>query len=95
MNQSQNTATEQDYILFAEITQLRAENPGYQAIDCFDGMVVSWSIGTSPDAELVNGMLNAAIETVANNADQPIVHPEREQRLKPFHKFSPARSSGF
>jgi transposase InsO family protein len=34
-------------------------------IDCFDGMVVSWSIGTSPDAELVNGMLDAAIETVA------------------------------
>ncbi len=22
-------------------------------IDCFDGMVVSWSIGTRPDAELV------------------------------------------
>ncbi|MFP3508027.1 DDE-type integrase/transposase/recombinase, partial [Burkholderia sp. SIMBA_062] len=33
-------------------------------IDCFDGMVVSWSIGTSPDAELVNTMLDAAIETV-------------------------------
>ena len=26
-------------------------------IDCFDGMVVSWSIGTRPDAELVNTML--------------------------------------
>lgn len=34
-------------------------------IDCFDGMVVSWTIGTSPDAELVNTMLDAAIETVA------------------------------
>jgi putative transposase len=33
-------------------------------IDCFDRMVVSWSIGTSPDAELVNSMLDAAIETV-------------------------------
>ncbi|AOF82671.1 transposase family protein [Methyloversatilis sp. RAC08] len=31
-------------------------------IDCFDGMVVSWSIGTRPDAELVNTMLDAAIE---------------------------------
>ena len=28
-------------------------------------MVVSWTIGTSPDAELVNTMLDAAIETVA------------------------------
>jgi len=25
-------------------------------IDCFDGMVVSWSISTRPDAELVNSM---------------------------------------
>lgn len=25
-------------------------------IACFDGMVVSWTIGTSPDAELVNSM---------------------------------------
>ncbi len=34
-------------------------------IDCFDGMVISWSIGTRPDANLVNTMLDAAIETVA------------------------------
>ena len=33
-------------------------------LDCFDGMVVSWSIGTRPDAELVNTMLDAAIRTV-------------------------------
>ena len=33
-------------------------------IDCFDGQVVSWSIGTRPDAELVNTMLDAAIETI-------------------------------
>jgi putative transposase len=31
-------------------------------IDCVDGMVVSWSIGTRPDAELVNSMLDAAVE---------------------------------
>ena len=29
-------------------------------IDCFDGLVASWSIGTRPDAELVNKMLDAA-----------------------------------
>jgi putative transposase len=33
-------------------------------IDCFDGLVISWSIGAHPDAELVNTMLDAAIETV-------------------------------
>ncbi len=46
-------------------------------IDCFDGMVVSWTIGTSPDAELVNTMLDAAIETVAEVTDRPVVHSDR------------------
>ena len=30
-------------------------------VDCFDGMVMSWTIGTSPDAEQVNCMRDAAI----------------------------------
>ncbi len=46
-------------------------------IDCYDRMVVSWSIGTRPDAELVNTMLDAAIETVAANTDRPVVHSDR------------------
>ena len=46
-------------------------------IDCFDGMVVSWSIGTSPDAELVNTMLDAAVETVTGDDKRPIVHSDR------------------
>lgn len=46
-------------------------------IDCFDGMVVSWTIGTSPDAKLVNTMLDAAIETVAEGTEKPIVHSDR------------------
>ena len=46
-------------------------------IDCFNGMVMSWTIGTSPDAELVNTMLEAAIETVMDTADRPVVHSDR------------------
>lgn len=46
-------------------------------IDCFDGMVVSWSIGTRPDAELVNTMLDAAIETITASGDRPVVHSDR------------------
>jgi putative transposase len=46
-------------------------------IDCFDGLVVSWSLSTTPDAELVNSMLDTAIETVANGPDRPIVHSDR------------------
>ena len=46
-------------------------------IDCFDGMVVSWSISTRPDAELVNTMLDAAIETVTASSDRPVVHSDR------------------
>lgn len=46
-------------------------------IDCFDGLVVSWTIGTRPDADLVNTMLDAAIETVATSENRPVVHSDR------------------
>jgi transposase InsO family protein len=46
-------------------------------IDCFDGLVVSWSIGTRPDAELVNSMLDAAVEKMADSDDRPVVHSDR------------------
>ena len=46
-------------------------------IDCFDGLVISWSIGTRPDAELVNTMLDAAIEKVANSNERPVVYSDR------------------
>lgn len=46
-------------------------------IDCFDGLVVSWSIGTRPDADIVNTMLDAAIETVTASGDRPVVHSDR------------------
>ena len=39
-------------------------------IDCFDGMVVGWTIGMSPGVDLVN----TAIETVTDTADRPVVH---------------------
>ena len=45
-------------------------------IDCFDGLPVCWTIGTSPDAELVNSMLDAAIQTLGDN-EHPIVHSDR------------------
>lgn len=45
-------------------------------IDCFDGLVVSWTIGTSPDAELVNTMLKNAIDHLVEG-EQPIVHTDR------------------
>ncbi|EJE50738.1 transposase [Acidovorax sp. CF316] len=40
------------------------------------GMVVSWTIGTT-DAELVNTMVDAAIETVTATSDRPVVHSDR------------------
>ncbi len=46
-------------------------------IDCFDGMVVSWSIGTRPNAELVNTMLDAAIDEVAVSGERSVVHSDR------------------
>ncbi len=45
-------------------------------IDCFDGLPVSWTIGTSPDADLVNTMLDNAIGMLNEN-EHPIVHSDR------------------
>ena len=45
-------------------------------IDCFDGLVVSWTIGTSPDANLVNTMLDRAILTL-EKSECPIIHSDR------------------
>lgn len=46
-------------------------------IDCFDGLVVSWCLGTHPDADLVDAMLDAVIETIADSVERPIVHSDR------------------
>ncbi len=46
-------------------------------IDCFDGLVVSGTIGTRPDAELVNTMLDEAIEVVAECEKRPVIHSDR------------------
>lgn len=45
-------------------------------IDCFDGMVVHWTIGTSPNAELANSMLDGAIAKLKEH-QHPIVHSDR------------------
>lgn len=45
-------------------------------IDCFDGLPVSWTIGTSPDAELVNTMLDEAISVLGED-EHPIIHSDR------------------
>ena len=46
-------------------------------IDCFDGKVVSRTIGMRPDAQLVNTMLDAAIETIDSSGNRPVVHSDR------------------
>lgn len=46
-------------------------------IDCFDGMVISWAIGTKPDAGLANTMLDAALETIADSDVRPVIHSDR------------------
>jgi transposase InsO family protein/transposase-like protein len=45
-------------------------------VDCFDGLVTSWSIGTSPNAELVNTMLDRATITL-KEGEHPLVHSDR------------------
>ncbi|MDO4482694.1 MAG: IS3 family transposase [Bacillota bacterium] len=45
-------------------------------IDCFDGFVCSWTIGTSPNAQLVNSMLDKALATL-QPGEHPIIHSDR------------------
>jgi putative transposase len=46
-------------------------------IDCFDGLVVSWTLGTRPDSHLVNTMLDTAIDAVATSESRPVIHSDR------------------
>lgn len=45
-------------------------------IDCLDGMPISWTIGTSPNAELANTMLKKAIALLKPD-EKPILHSDR------------------
>ena len=45
-------------------------------IDCYDGMPVSWTIGTSPNSELFNTMLRDACATL-KDGERPVVHSDR------------------
>lgn len=45
-------------------------------VDCFDGMVVSWAMSTSPNAELANAMLDAAAAT-PSEGEHPVGHADR------------------
>ncbi len=45
-------------------------------LDCFDGMPVSWTIGTSPNASLANTMLKEAISAL-EDGERPVVHSDQ------------------
>ena len=45
-------------------------------IDCYDGMPVAWTIGTSPNSALANGMLADACSTL-KDGEKPIIHSDR------------------
>jgi transposase InsO family protein/transposase-like protein len=45
-------------------------------VDCFDGILVTWGISTSPNADLVNSMLDGTISKLREN-ENPIIHTDR------------------
>ena len=45
-------------------------------VDCFDGLLVNWTISTSPDALLVNSMLYDAAKLLSVG-EKPIIHSDR------------------
>ena len=63
----------------ADITELHiGEGEIYLSplIDCYDGMPVAWSIGTSPTAELADTMLEQACATLSDG-ERPVIHSDR------------------
>lgn len=46
-------------------------------IDCYDGLPVAWTIGTSPNAALANGMPADACSTLGDG-EKPIIHSDRD-----------------
>lgn len=44
-------------------------------VDCFDGMVVSWAISTSPNAEMANPMLRNAVATL-DGTERTVIHTD-------------------
>jgi len=45
-------------------------------VDCFDGLIHCWKIGSTPDAELVNSMLDNAINILKED-EHPLLHTDR------------------
>ena len=55
-------------------------------VDCFDGMPLSWSISTSPDAEMANSSLLGACEWLGEG-DHPKIHSDySEENAKPQNR---------
>ena len=60
-----------------EVLFLKSSQTYYaRRIDCFDGSVTAWTLGVSPDAALVNGMLDKPIELLREN-EHPMIHSDR------------------
>jgi len=52
-------------------------------VNCFGGLIPSWSIGTIPNADLVNSMFDCAINTLKPN-EYPIIHSDyAEEKTMP------------
>lgn len=45
-------------------------------VDCYDGLIVTWEISQSPNSNLVNSMLDNAINLLLPN-EKPILHTDR------------------
>ena len=62
-----------------DITEIKASDGKVYLspmIDCYDGMVVAHTAGTSPNAELANTMLDRAAATL-RPGERPVVHSDR------------------
>jgi transposase-like protein len=72
-------AGEPNMLWVTDVTQFTMD--GYKCwlspvVDCFDGMVVSWTLSRSPDAAMADRMLLDAVATL-KDGERPIIHSDR------------------
>lgn len=50
-------------------------------VDCYDGLITSWSISPSPNAQLVNSMLETALDSFSND-NSVVIHSDRRSHYR-------------
>ncbi|BDR53850.1 hypothetical protein KIM372_17570 [Bombiscardovia nodaiensis] len=70
--------------LLTDITEFRVRDGELYLsaiVDCYDGMIVTWTVGEHPDSALVERILDQLAQVLPGNAT-PVIHSDRGCRYR-------------